>query len=285
MNNTPYGRWASQIIGFQHEDGSWGCFHSLSQPTKAQPYTTEQALRRLYILGLTKDDEPIARALKYMRDCLAGNRHPPDRREKVLNWDAFEAHMMSTWIRRFEPDDPAALDVARMWADIVTPSFRSGIFDEAVYAYEYRKCIPELNKGERLISLPQFYMVNLLKDMLDMETESRFIDFIINNAGGIYYVYNNKIADLPVDFTAKLTTFYLSALEQLAGYRLAGDKLGYAVQWILDNRDENGEWDLGIQAKDGANFPLSDSWRKPEDRKRDCTLRIMKLLNKLGVGD
>jgi hypothetical protein len=61
-----YNKWVQQILDFQHEDGSWGCFHTLSQPTKAQSMTTEQALRRLRILGLTKDDEPIARAIAYM---------------------------------------------------------------------------------------------------------------------------------------------------------------------------------------------------------------------------
>ena len=58
--------WVQQILALQQEDGSWGHFHSLSQPTKQQPMTTEQALRRLWILGLTKDDQPIARTLAYM---------------------------------------------------------------------------------------------------------------------------------------------------------------------------------------------------------------------------
>ncbi|NLM77193.1 MAG: hypothetical protein GX173_03790 [Ruminococcaceae bacterium] len=48
-------KWASQILTRQHDDGSWGHFRSLSNPTKAQPMTTEQALRRLRILGFTKN--------------------------------------------------------------------------------------------------------------------------------------------------------------------------------------------------------------------------------------
>ena len=160
-------KWVQQIIELQHDDGSWGYFHSLSQPTKAQPITTEQALRRLRILGLTKNDEPIKLALQYMRDCLRGNNRPPDRREKVLNWDAFEAHM-------------------------------------------------------------------------------------------------------------------LAALEQLSGYSCAGEKLSFAKEWLLNHRDENGEWDLGTSAKDGIYFSLSDSWRKLETRRHDSTIRIEKLLKALG---
>jgi integrase len=274
-------KWIKQIIGLQHEDGSWGYFHTLSRPANTRSITTEQALRRLRILGLTKDDEPINKALNYMRGILLGKIQPPDRREKVLNWDAFEAHMTAAWIRLFAPNDGLALPVARMWAEIVTLSFANGTFDADIYAAEYRKRVPALNKGERLITSPQFYMVNLLKGLLDKDTESHFVDYIINNPGGIYYVNNSKITDLPTVFPSRQTGFYLAALEQLAEYSRAGEKLRFAVDWLLAHRDNHGEWDLGASAKDGVYLPLSDSWRKPESRRRDCTVRIEKLLKAL----
>jgi hypothetical protein len=74
-------KWVQQILDLQLEDGSWVHFHTLSQPTKQQPMTTEQALRRLRILGLTKDDEPIARALAYMEHNLL-QPHPTVFHEK-----------------------------------------------------------------------------------------------------------------------------------------------------------------------------------------------------------
>ena len=43
------GKWAKQLIGLQHPDGSWGRFHSLATHGNS-PVTTEQALRRLKIL-------------------------------------------------------------------------------------------------------------------------------------------------------------------------------------------------------------------------------------------
>jgi hypothetical protein len=216
-----------------------------------------------------------------MRSVLLGEAKPPDRREKVLNWDAFEKHMMAAWIRIFAPNDMTALPVAQMWAEIAALSFQDGIFNADVYAAEYRKRIPMLNQGERLIMLPQFYMVNLLKNQLDRKMESYFVDFIINNNSGIYYVNNARIADLPTVFASRQTSFYIAALEQLAGYACAGEKLRFAAHWLLSFRDDNGEWDMGAAAKDGIYFPLSDSWRKPEDRKRDCTIRIVKLLRVL----
>jgi len=276
-------KWAQQIIALQQPNGSWGHFHTLSRPTKERPITTEQALRRLRALGFAKDDPPIAKALDYLRDCLAGKRQPPDRREKALNWDAFETHMLATWIRIFVPDDPSALPAARLWADIVTRSFAGGALSQERYAAEYRKRIPVLHRGERLISLAQFYMVNLLQGMLDTETERRFVEHILQHEQGIYYVHDKRIAELPPVFASKQTVDYLAALEQLSGYACAGEKLGFAADWLLAHKS-GGQWDLGAQAKDGIYFPISDSWRKAEDRVRDCTVRIEGLLRRLGRG-
>jgi hypothetical protein len=52
-------------------------------------------------------------------------------------------------------------------------------------------------------------------------------------------------------------------------------------EWIQKNRKRNNEWDMGKESKDGIYFPLSDSWRLKEDRIKDCTYRIKKLLEKI----
>ena len=60
-------KWAKKILAFQQDDGSWGYFHKLSNPSKEQPMTTEQAMRRLHILGFTKEDEPISCIMHYIK--------------------------------------------------------------------------------------------------------------------------------------------------------------------------------------------------------------------------
>ena len=275
-----YPKWVQIVINQQEADGSWGSFHSLA---KGQPTTTEQALRRLRALGLSKDDEPIALALSYMRSCLSGELRPPDRREKVLNWDAFEAHMLASWIRIFDPDDVQALAVADFWATIVKAAFSSGAFNTGRYHTEYRKHIPMLNPGEQLIKLTQFYMVNLLKGRLDPKTENSFLDHIINYPTGIYYINSRAITKTPQVFASRETSYYLAALEQLVGYEGAPHKLCFAVDWIRSHQDANDQWDLGAKSNDGIYFPLSDSWRKEADRRKDCTFRINNLLRKLSV--
>ena len=76
------GKWARQLISMQDDERMWGHFHSLSS-TNVQPVTTEQALRRLQILGFTMEDECIRKAVRYLDDCLNGRKQIPDRVEKV----------------------------------------------------------------------------------------------------------------------------------------------------------------------------------------------------------
>lgn len=277
-----HNKWINKIIALQHEDGSWGdSFHSLSRSQNSEQMTTEMALRRLHILGLKKNDPPIQKALTYMENCLLGKDRIPDRREKVLNYDAFESMMLATWISIFDPDNIHAKKVSSFWASIITKAFKSGYFNEDTYQLEYRKSIPSLNRNERLIGISQFYMVNLLKSALSKEVEENFIDYILHNPSGIFYIYNAEIANPPSDFNNRNTSYYISALEQIADYTCAKDKLSFVNNWLESFKNKRGKWDMGPTVKDGIYFPISDSWRKIEMRENDCTIRILNLLDKI----
>lgn len=70
--NHKDGKYVKDIIELQNDDGTWGqVFHSLSQPNKKHPLTTEQALRRQKVLGFTINDTPIRKAVDCMTSCLA----------------------------------------------------------------------------------------------------------------------------------------------------------------------------------------------------------------------
>ena len=78
------GKWAKQILAQRREDGLWGNFHALSCPVPGKSYTTEQAIRRLYYLGYTVDDEVIQTALRRMEQCVKGELPIDDYSEKIL---------------------------------------------------------------------------------------------------------------------------------------------------------------------------------------------------------
>lgn len=87
----------------------------------------------------------------------------------------------------------------------------------------------------------------------------------------------------PEQFASRKASRYLSAMELLSDYSLAPEKLSFVVDWLKSQQDDNGLWDMGSTVKDGIHFPLSDSWHKTEDRKRDCTSRVLRLLDKLEI--
>ncbi len=279
-----HGKWAEIIIALQHEDGSWGHFHTLSKPTKQQPMTTEQALRRLGILGLTKEDEPIHRAMKYMESCLT-NTEPTVFHEKKHDSKTYGDLMLAAWLTLFDRNNELALTVSRKWANIISSAFESGEYkhDKYVKAYESEIGIKLNPKAGCLANFVVFYQLSILPGLLSANTELAMLDYVISHNSGIGYIYDKPLNILPEVFASRKASRYIAALEILSDYTYAPEKLGFASRWILENRSDEGLWDMGAEAKDDIYFPLSDSWRNAEVRKHDCAYRIKNLLGKIRV--
>lgn len=280
--NHKNGKLAKDIIELQNDDGTWGqVFHSLSQPNKRYPLTTEQALRRLKVLGFTINDTPIRKAVDCMTLCLAGERKIDNYWEKTHNWELFTQLMLSTWVKIFVPDNEMALKFSKRWSNIIDKAFESGTYNDDAYLDAYICEFSSKPQGVREVDFSDFYHIHLLQDVLSEKVENQLLDYIIAKPNGIYYVYNKPLDKLPNDIASKEASWYLSAIEILSGYKLAKGKLSFVVDWLENNKDENGQWDLGTKANDNVYFPLSDSWKKTEYRKADCTERITTILQKL----
>jgi hypothetical protein len=278
-------KWAGKILELQREDGSWGYFHTASGASKST-FTTEDALRRLKILGYTIDDVPIRKAVEYMIACMKGNKTIPDRREKTHNWNIFTELMLATWIREFTWTEEIANRVAQQWADILSEAFISGKYSHDAYRMAYSKRFAEKPRGARFMDFVSFYPVSLLSNVLEPKKERMLFDYILNHPEGIYYIYSGPIGikgvkSVPPIFASKQTSEYLGAIELLTRYRNSLDKLQFVVPWLKSNRNKNGKWDLGDSANDKVYFPLSDDWRKAGTREADCTYRVQKLLDRL----
>ena len=231
--------WAEDIVNLQQPDGSWGFFHSLSS-SSGKSITTEQALRRLNLLGLSARDQSITKAICYLERCLSGEVTIPDRREKVQDWDVFSSLMLATWLKVFCPEHQAAQAVARKWGAVVEAAFASGEYSEDGYKQAYNQVFGALPPGARLINLFSFYLVSLLQGTLSVGAEVSFVYHILSSKKGIYYIYDKELATPPSVFASRESNRYLAALELLAGYEHAAKGMGFAVDWLLANRDEIG---------------------------------------------
>ncbi len=272
-------KWAKEIISLQDKDGLWGYFHTLSEPKK-QPITTEQALRRLQILGYTIEDTCIQKTVSYMHNCLIGKVEMPDRREKTHDWDIFTQLMLSTWIRRFTKDDDMANSVAITWANIISNAFKSGTYNHEEYLSAYIDTFSQKARGGRLVDFVSFYQVSLVADCFNSDIENAVFDYILNHELGIYYIYNGSICNLPEIFESKQSSCYIRAIELLSDYKLNLSKLTFVLDWLNKHKNTDGKWDMGTRVKDFVYFPLSDSWDR-DSRMKDCTFRMEQLINKL----
>ena len=181
------------------------------------------------------------------------------------------------------PKHELAAAVAAQWVYIIEKAFENGRFEQIRYDEAYKTALhPQGRRIDYFKHFVYFYPLALLPGTLSPETERRMLDYVLDYPGGVYYIgYTRPVSELPPVFASAETSRYLATLELLSQYGEAHDKLAFAVDWLNSNRDENGQWDLGSKANDGIYFPLSDSWRKTEDRKRDCTVRIERLMKQL----
>jgi hypothetical protein len=250
--------------------------------------TTEQALRRLEILGFTIDHKPIKKAVKYMNDCLIGKNKIPDHEEKSHKpWIKYIELMLSTWIRIFTKDNEIANKTAQSWCEIINGTFINGYYDHDLFVNKFEDFLGmKINpKAPRWNDFVSFYTVSLLTNGLDKKIEVEYFKYILEHDNGIYYINDKKINTVPETFQSKNTSSYIRAIELLSKYDNPECKkqLKFVVKWLKENRTKNNEWDFGKEAKDGINFPLSDSWRNEEDRIKDCTYRISKLLERISI--
>ena len=230
---------------------------------------------------MTKHDEPIARAIIYMEQNLI-QPFPTVFHEKKHDSKTYGDLMLATWIRLFDSENKTAYVIAKKWANIINSAFQNGVYSNEAYVSAYEAEFIKLNpKAGCLADFVVFYQLALLPGLLDSEVENAMLDYALSHARGIVYIYNSPLSVLPEIFASKKASWYLSAIELLAVYDSAPPKLGFAAKWLLDNRDADGMWDMGAAVKDGIHFPLYESWRKPEDRRRDCTARIKKLIERL----
>jgi hypothetical protein len=213
------GKWAKEIIEFQHANGSWGYFHTLTKPTSKQPLTTEQALRRLEILGYTINDKPIQKTMKYLQNCLVGKDDIPDRAEKQLDWEKFRNLMISTWIKRFIPDDKRANDLSKKWAEIVNGSFVDSEFNQNNFLFLFYKIL-SYDKTKKAIRFMTFYPISLVANNLSEDIDPVFFKYILDYDKGItYFNYAKPLNILPKYFESKEASAYIREIELLTEYK------------------------------------------------------------------
>ena len=267
-----------KIESEQNDRGFWPPFHGYS----------EYMILRCLSLGLNKDYHCLKRVSDYIKKVL-NNEECLDQFEKQDNirwWpEMFVPLVCAAMLSLIEPDDEI-LDIhRRRWAYFAEAAFSKGYYDKEserksqidYFGFVTKRTIPAFGYYNMILLAPTD-KVSYISDTADQA----LVDYCMNYAEQIYYVYNCKISDfVPIEIKRKDSRDFchwlraLSLISQFKGWMRYKDRYN---DWILKQRNEEGFWELP-RKPNRYDFPLSDSWRSRKNRIIDSTIMVLRFLN------
>ncbi|HAL74298.1 MAG TPA: hypothetical protein DCM45_04285 [Clostridiales bacterium] len=280
MKSKPIAR----LIEKQHADGSFGRFTFITDPDTPNGGVNESAMIRALALGLEPDHALLVNLRHYFEAVLqrlAG--YGPDDPERP-SMPIARSLILAACLRQLGSDHPLVSAIARDWQQIIESSFDEMTFQTAVFRDKCEEIFgPDQNIWPE--KWPEFgfsrYMLLLMKDQLPFKVEQAMIHHQIYQSRGIYPVSNRSLLHFPLEFASRESVRFITSLESLTQYTSAAVYLRHAADWLWEQLDRDGFWDLGTPGRDNRHLPLSESWRSRLARQKDCTVRILALVTRL----
>ena len=242
----------------QNGKGFWPSFHG----------ETESAIRRLLSYGLEKNHICLKRASEYTIRLLH-NEEVSDRSEKQDNirwWpEMFLPLVCAATLSLTDGGNGNLAPHRKRWAAFAENAFAAGGYDREgdgraqneYFGFKTKCVIPPFNYYNLLLLAPRGG-----ESYISDDTDQALIDYCLNEADGLGYVYNKTPGALVKigaqnrdsrDFCHWIRA--LSIVSQFRGWAKYERK--YA-DWIWDQRNADGLWEF---PKKFDHFALSNSWR------------------------
>jgi hypothetical protein len=263
-------RWIMELAREQQPDGSWGRFHSMDSKLKARFPTSEHAIRRALALGLDRESPILAKAVRFMEKALAGQAVWSDRIEKSDWWPVGVEAISAGTLAQVDPANPVLRKAWEYWAEVAERSLATGQYDQEAEVRAHQELLKL-----KLVYLRSRYVLTLLgarSSDLPARLERRLVDWIWNDPQGIGYLG----ADMKHPETVHINN-WLESLEILSCFGCTQGSADGAMEWLWQQRNEDGLWDFGPRTGKTHYFPLSDDWRG-DGRQIDHSTRVLALL-------
>lgn len=259
----------------QNERGFWHYFHG----------DTERTNMTLLSYGLDKNHQCLKKVMKALLRAL-DNKEDWDQAEKQDNirwWpEMFIPLVNSAMISLIDNKNNALVKHRERWSKFAEISFSNGFYN---YDADKEAQIEYFGiKTKRIIVPFNYYNLLLLSPRSDEsyisdKIDQALVDYCMNEADCIYYVYNNKLSNL-IEINAQnrdSRDFWhwiraLSLISQFKGWKKYKQKY---VDWIMKQRNREGLWEFPKK----LGFALSNSWRG-NNKIIDSTIFILRLLCK-----
>ena len=274
----------SDLISRQQADGSFGRFNMIAGLDTPNGGINETALIRALSLGLDSSHPVLSNLRLFFERTLVDLVQQAKQLNNRQSMPVARSLILAACLRQLDSQQPEVLELVSRWRYIIESSldgdeFQTAVFRdrcEEVFGPDYQfwpEQWPELGFSN--------YMLLLLRDQFPFAVEQGMIRYLINKTRGIYPVSNRSLQYFPLEFASREGVRFITSLEILSQYTSAAVYLRNAVDWLWEQLDSSGYWDLGSEAKDNRHLPLSSSWRSRHNRQLDCTVRILRLLSKL----
>jgi hypothetical protein len=269
-----------ELAAEQWEDGGWGAFHSMNTRRRQRVPTTEVGVERALALGLDRMHPILQKASRYIVEAMVGERTFPDYHEKNDRWPTGMRLFLASTLSRIQPDHPLLDEDRRLWLEIARRTFRSGEYREEDEIGAHAELTGATVKDSYLV-LNGRYQLNILGSvpgLLSEELERALLRWLWSRPDGIGYLNVLLSAPPPCGKPGPLDR-WLASVESLA--RLFPAWVRFArpsVDWLWAQQNDQGFWDLGPRPPFSSYLPLSDSWRRTQDRVFDWTTRVLSLL-------
>jgi hypothetical protein len=271
--------WVQQLASEQHPDGSWGRFHSQDTRLRQKIVTTEVGVTRGLALGLDAHHPCLQKALAYLAGLLCGAIEFPDPPERNDRWPTGARLFTAATLALLEPAHPLLDEPWALWAQIAERTFASGEYDAEAEIRAHRQ-LTGATVQDSYLTLHNKYCLAILSARptgLPAGLADTLLRWLWQHPQGIRYL-GMPLSQPPGVASPTAIDRWLSGHELLArfpGWRaLAKD----AIDWLWAQQRADGLWDFGARQKSYWAWPLSASWRNPQQRAFDHSTRLLALL-------
>lgn len=268
-----------ELTAEQHDDGSWGQFHTADSAAKQRFGTTEVGVQRALELGLSPDHPVLSKVRPYLEGILNGCIPFPDRAEKHENWPTGVALFTGAMLSAFAPESSALNTTWEFWSQVVQRSFSTGRYDKEAELASHRQLLGLSGKPTwmRLFSKPVVMILGSRVNRLPSNVEAAYVRWLWEDCPrGLVYL------DVPLDSQPQhlrgwCLCAWLRLIELLTAFPSSRSKAEFVIKRLMAARNDDGLWDFGIQPSCPR---LSDNYRRKGASIHDWTTRVTCLLKR-----
>ena len=268
-------RFVTKWEASQNEQGFWQPFHGL----------TEGVIRMLLSYGLNNEHPIFVKIQKCLVDLLQGNETTGqhERQDNPLWYPVmFEPLIFASMLSLLNPVNEHIEVQRKLRSRFAEIAFASGSYDAdsdakaqlGHFGFKTKHTIPPFSYYNLILLAP-----NGEKNCISDKASQGLVDFHMNEANGVYYVYNNKPSKMvsisEQNRDSRDFWHWIRALSLIAQFNGWEKYERNFVDWIMEQRNKDGLWEFPKK----FNFALSDSWRG-KNKMIDSTIYVLKFLMK-----